>query len=317
MKRLELEALLADRESVRAMLATLSDRDPIGRVSFSARLVAIDDQISKLQDQHESTGSVALMFSGPPVFGSRSIETDFAATVLKSFQDLVSKRISSEEFGRLGARGRIPERTAAALSIRDLIRGSVGFVLEETSSNATLVDTPIKKAIDDVTVVITQAAAESDDNFETSVETLDPRMLVSLRDFFRALDDGGASIRIVEDERDERLDSQAVRRARTRVDSADVTDTESDTVIGELLGLLPDSRRFEMKLLGTGEVIRGTVAAALATRWLKLIELPDEKLVGQIWRTKMKIREVRERNRPPRSLYSLLDLIERRTSDAL
>lgn len=316
MKRLELEALLADRESVRSMLANFTDRDPIGRISFSARLAAIEDQIAKIQGRHESAGSVALMFSGTPVFGSRSIETDFAATVLKSFQDLVSKTISSEEFGRLGARGRVPERTASALSIRDLVRGSVGFVLEETSSNATLVDTPIKKAIDDVTVVITQAAAESDIDFEKSVETLDPRMLVSLRDFFRALDDGGAAIRIVEDERDASLDSQAVRRARTRVDSTDVSDTESDTVIGELLGLLPDSRRFEMRLLGASEVIRGTVAAALATQWLELIELPDEKLVGQIWRTKMKIREVRERNRPPRKLYSLLGLIERRASDA-
>jgi hypothetical protein len=316
MKRLELEALQADRESVRSMLATLTDRDPIGRISFSARLSAIESQIAKLQDKHEATGSVALMFSGNPVFGSRSIETDFAATVLKSFQDLVSKRISSEEFGRLGARGRIPERTASSLSIRDLVRGSVGFVLEETSYSDAIVDSPIKQAIDDVTVVITKAAAESAAEFESSVETLDPRMLISLRDFFRALDDGGAAIRIVEDERDERIDSLAVKRARARVDSTEVSDTESDTVIGELLGLLPDARKFEMRLLGTGEVIRGTVAAALAARWLELIELPNEKLVGQVWRTKMKIREVRERNRPPRNLYSLLGLIERRTGDA-
>lgn len=316
MKRLELEALLADRESVRSMLERFTDRDPIGRISFSARLAAIEAQIAALQGQHETAGSVALMFSGNPVFGSRSIETNFAATVLKSFQDLVSKRISSEDFGQLGSRGRIAERTASALSIRDIVRGSVGFVLEETSSNATLIDTPIKKAIDDVTVVITQAAAESDVEFETSVETLDPRMLVSLRDFFRALDDGGAAIRIVEDERDASLDAQAVHRARTRVDSTEFSDTESDTVTGELLGLLPDSRRFEMKLLGTSEVIRGTVAAALATKWLELIEMPDQKLVGQVWRTKMKIREVRDRNRPPRKLYSLLGLIERRASDA-
>lgn len=313
MKRLELESLLADRESVRSMLATLTDRDPVGRISFSARLAAIEEEIRRLQDQHETTGSVALMFSGDPVFGSRSIGADFSASVLRSFQDLISKQISSEEFGRLGARGRIPERTASALSIRELVRGSVGFVLEETAQNAATVDTPIKKAIEDVTVVIAQAAAESDDEFEASIETLDPRMLVSLRDFFRTLDDGGAAVRIVEDDRDAALDSQAVKRARNRVDATDVQDTESDTVVGELLGLLPDSRRFEMKLLDSGEVIRGTVAASLATRWLELIELPDEKLVGQLWRTKMKIREVRERNRPPRKLYSLLGLLERRS----
>ena len=84
---------------------------------------------------------------------------------------------------------------------------------------------------------------------------------------------------------------------------------------GELLGLLPDARKFEMKLSGSGDVIRGTVVAALATRWLELIEQPNERMVGQTWKAKMRIREIRERNRPPRRLFTLLDLIERR-SDA-
>lgn len=315
MKRLELESLLADREAVRAMLATAGDADPIGRMSFGARLASLDEQIQRLAAIHETTGSVALMFAGGPVYGSRSIAADFATTALKTFQDLITKRIAAEEFGRLGARGRIPERTPSTLAIRELVRGSVGFVLEENSANSELADTPIKKAIDDVTEIISQAAAESDEAFEASVETLDPRMLVSLRDFFAALDDSQASIRIVEDERDASLDSQAVRRARIRVEATEVEDSESDAVIGELLGLLPDARKFEMKLLDTGEVIRGTVAAALASRWLELIEQPDERLVGQLWRTKMRIREIRERNRPPRNLYTLLGLIERR-SDA-
>lgn len=312
MKRLELEALVADREAVRAMLAAVGEADPIGQLSFRARLASLEEKIQRLAGQHEATGSVALMFAGGPVFGSRSISADFATTALRTFQDLVSKRIAAEEFGRLGARGRIPERTPSTLAIRELVRGSVGFVLEENSQNAEIADTPIKKAIDDVTVMISQAAAESDEAFEASVETLDPRMLVSLRDFFRALDDSQASVRIVEADRDDSLNGDAVRRARLRVEATEVEDNESDNVLGELLGLLPEARKFEMKLLDSGEVIRGTVAAALATRWFELIEKPDEKLIGQLWRTKMRIREIRERNRPPRNLYTLLGLIERR-----
>lgn len=312
MKRLELEALFADRESVRSMLAALATDDPIGRLSFSARLAIIEEQIQRLAATHETTGSVALMFAGGPVQGSRSIAADFATSVLKSFQDLVTKQIAGDEFGRLGTRGRLPERTPSTLVIRELVRGSVGFVLEENSANEEITDTPIKKAIDDVTEIISQAAEESDEAFETSVETLDPRILISLRDFFRSLDDSDASVRIVEGERDASLDKPAVRRARMRVDATEVKDTESEAIIGELLGLLPESRRFEMKLLDSGEVIRGTVATALATRWLELIELPGERLVGQVWRTKMRVREIRERNRPPRSLYALLGLIERR-----
>lgn len=314
MKQLDLESLFADRESVRAVIASLPDSDPIGRLSFRARLASIESEIQRLEGTHEATGSVALLFAGSPVRGSRSIEADFATYVLKSFQDLVTMRISSEEFGRLGARGRVPTRTPSTLAIRELVRGSVGFVLEETEVNEEIADTPIKKAIDDVTAVIAKAASKSDAEFESSIDTLDPRMLVPLRDFFRALDDSGATVRIVEAERDESLDPPAVHRARSRVDATEVQDVESDTVVGELLGLLPDSRRFEMKLQDSGKVIKGTVASALATRWFVLIESPEEKLVGQVWRTKMKIREVRERNRAPRLLYSLIGLHERQGS---
>jgi len=312
MKRLELEALAADREAVIAMLGTVGASDPIGRISFRARLTSLDEQIKKLAAAHETTGSVALMFSGGPVYGSRSIGAEFAIAALKTFQDLVAKRIAGEDFGRLGSRGRIPERTPSTLAIRELVRGSVGFVLEEHSENAELADTPVKKAIDDVTKIISHAAAESDEAFEASVETLDPRMLVSLRDFFRTLDDNQASVRIVEEERDDSLDLAAVHRARVRVEATEVDDVESDSVFGELLGLLPEARKFEMKLVDTGEVIRGTVAAALASSWFELIERADEKLIGQLWRTKMRIREIRERNRPARNLYTLLGLIERR-----
>lgn len=312
MKRLDLEALYADRETVRALLEHLGDEDPIGRMSFGSRLATIDAEIQRLAGAEVTTGSVALMFSGRPVHGSRSIETEFASNALQSFQDLVKKQIAGEEFGRLGTRGKVPERTSSTLVIRELVRGSIGFLLEEYSENEELADTPIKKAIGEVTSIISDAAAESDEQFEHSVETLDPRILVSLRDFFQNLDEGAAAIRIVEDSRDESLDAQAVHRARLRVEATEVRDIESESVIGEILGLLPDSRRFEMKLLDTGELIRGSVAAALAARWLELIELPGEKLVGKVWRTKMRIREIRERNRPPRNLYTLLNLIERR-----
>ena len=310
MKRLDLESLSADRAAVKTMLAALSDKDPIGRLSFEGRLAAIDDEIHRIDSSHERTGSVALLFSGTPVFGSRSIDADFATTVVRSFQDLVAKRIAAEEFGRLGSRGRIPERTASALSIRELVRGSVGFILEESSQNGQITDTPIKKAIDEVTAVIEQASAENADAFASTVETLDARLLVSLREFFKTLDDGGASVRIVENDRDAKLDATAVKRARDRVETTEVEDMDDEIVTGELLGLLPDSRRFEMKLANTSELIKGTVAAGLAVRWLELIELPDQKLVGRVWRTKMKIREIRERNRPKRRLYSLLGLLD-------
>ena len=312
MKKLEREALTADQEAVRGLLRDLSPNDPIGRLSFGSRLSEIEEQLKRLAGRPDHAGAVALLFGGDPVFGSRSIDAEFASKAISTFQDLITKSIAGEEYGRLGERGPIPLRTAAALSVKEIVRGSVGFVLEESERTEPLADTAVKKAIDDVTAIIARTAAENIEAFEQAAETLDGRVLVSLRHFFRALDDNSASVRIVEDERDEVLDIAAVRRARQRVDLLDIEEHESDAVIGDLLGVLPDSRRFEMRLADSGEIIRGSVASAYARHYLEeLIARPgQEGLIGRRWRAKMKIREIRERNKPPRHLYTLLGLIE-------
>src|SRR5690606_34230876 len=144
-----------------------------------------------------------------------------------------------------------------SLAISDMVRGSVGFILEEDTRNQELVDTAVKNAIDDVAEIIALSATERTADFEAAAERLEPRMMVGLRDFFRTLDDKEATERIVEGTRYETLDAQAVDRARKRVEAIDIQEEESDNVIGELLGLLPDARRFEMKLADSGDVIRG------------------------------------------------------------
>lgn len=44
----ELEALQADSKTVREILANIGESDPIGRLSFGARLVDIESQIKRL-----------------------------------------------------------------------------------------------------------------------------------------------------------------------------------------------------------------------------------------------------------------------------
>jgi hypothetical protein len=311
MKKLERDSLLADRQAVLNILQSLPDEDPIGKLSFEARLQDIDEQLRRLEDEPDQLGSVALLFAGAPVIGSRSIEAGFSTKIISTFQDLVTKRVAAEEFGELGSRGRLPVRSPTKLAIREIVRGSVGFVLEEQSSNLEITDTAIKQAIDDVTQVITGTAASEHDKFEKVVEDVDPRLLVSLRDFFVTLDDFGATVRIIEQQTDAVLDQRAIRRARQRIDLTEIQQKESDDVKVQLLGLFPERRSFEMRLLDTGEVIHGSVAARYAEEYMRLIESQEEGLVGKKWRAKMRIREIHERNKPSRKLYRLLGLIER------
>lgn len=312
MKRLERDALAADREAVKQLLDSLSPSDILGQMSFRSRLQEIDQRLEALSRETASDliGSVALTFGGTPVHGSRSIDVEFATQITRAFQDLVSKRIATEEFGRLGSRGPLPLGVDSSLAISDVVRGSFGFVLEEASSNHELTDSVIKTAINDVTIVLSGAGSESLHEFERSIESLDPRLLVSLRTFFRTLDDSNATVRILEDKHDVTLDGPAVRRARQRVDMTEIDEQVRDDLVGVLIGLLPDSRRFEMELDGA-VTIKGSVAGSYASAYLELLHGPEApRLVGQRWRVKMKVREVRERNKPPRQVYTLMGLLE-------
>jgi hypothetical protein len=310
MRTLERQALLADQQAVRDLLARLPESDPLGRMSLEARLRDIEAQLAKLEATPDTVGSVALIFGGAPVQGSRSIAADFSTRAIHEFQDLVAKRLATEESGKLGSRGPIPLRSVVNLGITDLLRGSIGFVLEETGPNHELAPTNLKKAIDDVARMVAATAAESAEEFEGTLEAFDERLLVSLRDFFRTLDEKRATLRIVESEREVQLDAPAVHRGRERIDALQITEEESDTVIGELLGLLPGSRRFELKL-SNGEVIKGGVAPDVGPRYLELIGNPNQVPVGRIWRTKMRMRVIQQRSKVPRTLYTLVELIER------
>src|SRR5258708_1964053 len=129
MKALERKALLADRASVIAMLERVGPADILGRMSFETRLSEIDARLEALGVEADHLGSVALVFQGAPVLGSHSIDAEFASDVLKTFQDMVSRRVATEIAGELGERGPIPTRLPTNLGISNMVRGSVGFLL--------------------------------------------------------------------------------------------------------------------------------------------------------------------------------------------
>lgn len=309
MKKLRRDSLLADREAVKQVLGTISNDDPLGLMSFEARLEEIEQEIASLDHTVDARAEIALTFAGEPVEGSRAIDADFSAKVLSTFQDLVTKRVANVEFGALGGRGPVRMRADSSLSIRELVRGSMGFVLEEADSQSPLFASATRAAIDEVADIIASTASTQDTEFESAVEALDPRLLGSLREFFHVLDERRAVIRMVEGDHDYKLDAAAVRRGRQRVDMIEINEEDSDTIIGELFGVFPASRQFEMRLR-EGQVIKGRVSAEMAQKYVELIEGPDQGIVGRLWRTKMRIREVKERNKPPRKLYLLLGLLQ-------
>lgn len=303
MKKLEREALLADRAAAAEILTSIPEDDVFGRASFESRLEQLDRELKDLEQfPHDTSGSVALVFAGEPVHGARSIDVGFTSQVVGAFQDLVSSQVASDEVGVLGSRGPLPFQTPSKLAIADVLRGSVGFILEEATPNLEIVDTRVKKAISDVTNIIERMSAESETEFETAIESLDSRVLGDLKCFFQALDTYHAVVRIVDDVRELSLDTKTISRARDRIETTFIEEKESDSLVIELVGILPGTKRFEMRFPGSPEIIKGMVGN---------VNVPQHLELNNRWRVKMRVREVREPNKKPRFVYTLIGLLEK------
>jgi hypothetical protein len=191
--------------------------------------------------------------------------------------------------------------------LTDMARGSVGLVLEEVSPQGELTDTSLKVAVDQVVDLLADVGAPDEETFERATETLDSRQLGALQTLFRTLHDYGASVQFVEEDKERTLDEEYVARGRSRTEAMQIDERETTTITGRLLGIIPAHRRFELELLDTGETIYGAVAVDLARTYTEQLLGSVE---GRIWRTKMRIREIKRRNRPPRFSYTLLGLLE-------
>lgn len=308
-KKLELNSLAADLSAINLLLKDrTSESDPIGFMQFTQRKQDLLKKIDELNAAPELKASVGLFFSGLPVLGSRGIKADFVGRVIEGFQDLVAKQFAAEEIGDAGKRGPIALKKNSDLMLTDIVRGSVGVVLEEANQNESLAETELKIVIDHVTDAIVTSSGVNTEIFEKLLEKIDHRYLTALGNLFTLLDDEGASVRIVEGARDIQLDSISIKRARDRLESAHIDEDDSVEFSGRLF-LLPAHRRFELALLDGVSTIYGTVSSEFAKDKLNQL-LADGGVVGQTWRVRMNVRIITRPNREPKLTYTLLNLIE-------
>ncbi|MEM5405888.1 hypothetical protein [Paraburkholderia unamae] len=315
LRKLEIDALRADLSAVEAMLASRSEADdPIGWYQFSARKEEIEQQLAQVMAAPLAHAELGIFFGGGPVQGSRGINADFAGKALEDLQSLVSKRFSGREFGPLAPRGPVPRMDTSQMLVTNIVRGSVGFVLEEAGANGQMVDTPLKMAVDEIADILSRVGADDEAVFEEAATEMDERLLATLRQFFQRLDDYGATLRVVDGTRDFLLDRQAVSLACERTHGMEIEERDAE-MIGTLY-LLPESKRFEFHTMRGGErhVLRGAVSPYVIRQIEGRVEddqpAIDARTIAQTpWRVAIKTRELRERNRPPRNVHALQRLI--------
>jgi hypothetical protein len=305
--QLEQKFLQANLAQAQVLLAdACQDDDPIGQHQFRQLVQGLEDKLSSMPQAIErAPAGVALFFGGRPVMGSHGIQAGFSGKAIERFQTMVSQRFAAQELGPLASKGRVPLKDNTHLMVTDVVRGSFGFVLQAAAEDdeAQGSGTSLKSVVGKVADAISRMAAQDDALFDGALAEIDERQKVAFSDFFKLLDTEGATMRIVEGERDFELDQASVQRARRRVENLQISD-RSDEISGLIVGWSDVTAKFDLQLHGTREIVQGTVSRAELDR----VELEGLELYHKHVRASIKVREVHVKNRQPKRAYTLLSL---------
>jgi len=304
-RKIRRDSLTAEAAGLQALIADATAvGDFVGQLQYQQRIDEIQHELHELEALPSPLASVALYFSGAPVFGSRGIAADFAGKILGDFQELVSKNFAKAELGSIGKRGKIPLQQNTELLVTSLAHGSFGFVLDEINDQDQLCDTALKDVVAETVKLIASVSSEEEATFEEVMSEIDSRVLISLRDFFKDMDNASASIRLIEDLNEYILDSHAVHRARLRTEFAEIAE-ETQLIRGFLKGFLPDHKKFELVDL-TGSTIYGTATKEATVQFEKAIQSGIPAISSEC-AANFLIRLIKPLNVPEKFTYRLIN----------
>lgn len=281
---LSLEALEADRHYVQRQLNEIQP-NPWGtaKLMWESRLADIDREIAALAASRSNYASVALIFDGLPVIGESNIRLDFATDALDEYQRLVTLALASRHSEESSQRGPISDADRSRLFIRDLARGSVGFILEEIPpKQKVMFPTELKNAVEESTLLLATLSSATDEIFESTLETTPPKLVAAVQRFAKILYESGASTRIVGDQHRLVLSADDVGHLSRRLNEVEVSEMVEPTD-GILLGILPESRQFELKRSGDdAETIKGAISKELAFKYTADVAFKERLLLRPV-----------------------------------
>jgi hypothetical protein len=235
---------------------------------WDQRLQEIEEKIEEAKSRRSSYASVALIFDGLPVIGQGDIRLDFTTDALSSYQKVIAASLATQGDTPVATKGKIKGADKSKLFIRDIVRGSMGFILEELAApQADMFDTPLKSAVEEATGLIVRLNEATQEEFNSAIEASSPRLIGALQKFTKVLRDAGATTRIVGDVHRVALGLQEIGRLSDRFSDVEVTE-EDIFQDGVLLGILPDSHEFEMQLPDDQGTLKGSVTDDLTFKYV-------------------------------------------------
>lgn len=252
--------LQAEQKAIANMLAEIPEDRVIDRISLEARMRSVEEELASQPPPERQPVRARLTFRGRPVVGHHGMFAEFGATAVAGFVKAVSS-IGAAADQPLGARGQLPNQDDFRLLITGTALGSFGFELEEAAQeDLTLfpAESPLESAIAR-TQAIMRATLESDEELTETLADVDPRALDALRTFLDELANAEAVCTLeFRDQVFRYADVAQLRGSAARLRQDNIHEKDL-TLTGRFLGVLPEHRRFELRLAESGEVISGRI----------------------------------------------------------
>jgi hypothetical protein len=262
------KSLQNDLAFVERQLAQHPDPYDTVRLMWEQRRDALREELADSEERHDSRAHVALLFDGNPVLGSEEIRLDFATKALENYQSFVSSLVAEGAGAELGARGRLPVAFASKLFIRDMVRGSVGFLLEEPQGpQYDLTATALHEAVQAATRILRVLSSSERQNFDDQVTQLTPRTLAAIKRMTKVLHDADAETTIVGDVEEFTLDRGSTASLYMRLRGVEVLERREKRE-GILLGLFPERQQYEFRPADGSPVFYGPVSETLDAKYL-------------------------------------------------
>lgn len=264
-QKLSRRAVAGDLAEVEAMLRSRPDQGDTIAMLWRSRAEALRQELANIESAEPSLASVALIFNGLPVVASEEIRVDFATKALDQYQALVSAVFADVLGADLGAKGRIPHAHRSKLYIRDIVHGSMGFILDERSpAQPELLPSPLKDSVERSTEIL--AALSDPARFDQTVDELKPRIVDAVKAWTRTLRKFGAEMKVVADRGEISLDHDEIDALDERLNDVQVVEDEHFAT-GVLNGVLPEHETFEFTPDEASVALSGTISDALAERY--------------------------------------------------
>lgn len=256
--------LLSERGTLERMLKEIPPEHVIDRVSLEGRKREVEEQIAAFEAAPTHLVETQVSFRGGPIVDD-GIEAGFAVKALGAFTNAIATvGVSLSSDHGLDPRGRLPDRKAYKMVVRDTFPGSFGFQIEREFPHGAPPEEPaaLEDAIEEFKSIL-EASADSDEALSETTANTDVRAVRSVHKFLETMEKAGAYCAIeFKGDQFRFNNADEVRRSAFRVGSNNVKEREDEMVV-QFRGVLPEARKAEFVIKGAAQTTSGVVAGSV------------------------------------------------------